>query len=144
MIEAFSDADWAGCRSIRRSVSSSIVMCNGNFLHGASKTQKSIALSSAESEFGAAVSAAIDGTLVSAMTRFVSPDATTPPLLMIDNSAARAILQRSGIGRVRHFEVKMLWAQQRVAEGLLEVVLPAPMLLTSGRNCLACNAVTFC
>ncbi|CAE7730403.1 RE2 [Symbiodinium sp. CCMP2592] len=50
---------------------------------------------------------------------------TTPPLLMIDNSAARAILQRAGVGRVRHLDVKLLWTQQRVAEGLLEV-LPAP------------------
>ncbi|CAE7566837.1 RE1 [Symbiodinium sp. CCMP2592] len=125
VIETFSDADWGGCRSTRRSVSSSVILCNSKFIHAASKTQKSIALSSAESEFGAAVSAAIDGTLVSSMMRFVSPEPTTPPLLMIDNSAARAILQRAGVGRVRHLDVKLLWTQQRVAEGLLEV-LPAP------------------
>ncbi|CAE7780604.1 RE1 [Symbiodinium sp. CCMP2592] len=125
VIETFSDADWGGCRSTRRSVSSSVILCNSKFIHAASKTQKSVALSSAESEFSAAVSAAIDGTLVASMMRFVSPEPTTPPLLMIDNAAARAILQRAGVGRVRHLDVKLLWTQQRVAEGLLEV-LPAP------------------
>ena len=69
VIEVFSDADWAGCRSTRRSVSSSIVLRNGNFVRCSSKTQKSIALSSAESEFRAAVAAAMDGILVSAMVR---------------------------------------------------------------------------
>ncbi|CAE7346162.1 RE2, partial [Symbiodinium sp. CCMP2592] len=125
VIETISDADWGGCRSTRRSVSSSVILCNSKFIHAASKTQKSIVLSSAESEFGAAVSAAIDGTFVASMMRFVSPEPTTPPLLMIDNSAALAILQRAGVGRVRHLDVKLLWTQQRVAEGLLEV-LPAP------------------
>ena len=146
VIESFSDADWAGCRSTRRSVSSSIIMCNGNFLHGASKTQKSIALSSAESEFGAAVSAAIDGTLVAAMTRFVSPDDTSPPLLMIDNSAARAILQRSGVGKVRHLEVKMLWAHSASPKACWRCCQHprGQMWATSGRNCSACSAPSSC
>ena len=80
-----------------------------------------VTLSSAESEFGAAVGAATDGTLVSAMIRFISPDATSVPRLMIDNSAARAILQRAGVGRVRHLDVKFLWTQDRVAQGQLAV-----------------------
>ena len=120
-VEAFSDANWAGCRVSRRSVSASIILNNGNYLHGSSRSQKSIALSSAESEFGAAVGAAIDGTLVSAMIRYISPDPTSVPQLMIDNSAARAILQRAGVGRVRHLDVKLLWTQDRVAQNQLVV-----------------------
>ena len=125
VVEVFSDADWAGCRSTRRSVSSSIVLCNGNFVHCSSKTQKSIALSSAESEFGAAVAAAIDGILVSAMVRFLAPDPTSVPQLMIDNSAARSIMQRSGVGRVRQLDVKLLWTQDKVASKEL-VIHPCP------------------
>ena len=124
-VEVFSDADWAGCRSTRRSVSSSIVLCNGNFVHCSSKTQKSISLSSAESEFGAAVAASIDGILVSAMIRFLSPDPTSVPQLMIDNSAARSIMRRSGVGRVRHLDVKLLWTQAKVAAKEL-VIHPCP------------------
>ena len=120
-VEAFSDANWAGCRVSRRSVSASIILNNGNYLHGSSRSQKSIALSSAESEFGAAVGAAIDGTLVSAMIRYISPDPTSVPQLMIDNSAARAIMQRAGVGRVRHLDVKLLWTQDRVAQNQLVV-----------------------
>ena len=90
-----------------------------------SKTQKSIALSSAESEFGAAVAAAIDGILVSAMVRFLAPDPTSVPQLMVDNSAARSIMQRSGVGRVRHLDVKVLWTQDKVASKEL-VIHPCP------------------
>ena len=52
-------------------------------------------------------------------------DPTSVPLLLIDSSAARAILQRDGVGRVRHLDVKLLWTQDRVASGMLEVH-PAP------------------
>ena len=36
--------------------------------------------------------------------------------LPLDSSAARAVLERQGAGRVRHVEVAVLWAQQWVKD----------------------------
>ena len=50
-IEAYSDADWAGCPETRRSTSGGIIRFNGDIISWISKKQKTIALSSAESEY---------------------------------------------------------------------------------------------
>ncbi len=39
-----------------------------------------------------------------------------------DSSAATRIAARRGAGRVRHIEVRELWAQDRVAKGVLKIV----------------------
>ncbi len=39
-----------------------------------------------------------------------------------DTSAARSILERSGAGRVRHVEVRELWAQEKVPRGELSII----------------------
>ena len=45
--------------------------------------------------------------------------------LLIDNSAARQILMRAGVGRVRHLSVKILWLQQQVEGKMVSVVAVA-------------------
>ena len=119
VIEGYSDSDWAGDRKSRKSVSAAAICVNGHFIYGASRTQKVISLSSAEAEFHSAVSCSIDCILVKAMFIFLSPQPTGVPHVLIDNSAARAILQRSGVGRVRHLDAKLLWTQQKVKDGQL-------------------------
>ena len=52
-----SDADWAGCPESRKSTSGYCIQVMGNLVHAASRTQGSIALSSAESELYALCSA---------------------------------------------------------------------------------------
>ena len=49
LLESISDASWAG-ESDRRSISASVVYLNGNAIHVGNKRQKSISLSSCESE----------------------------------------------------------------------------------------------
>ena len=43
------------------------------------------------------------------------------PELQLDSSAARGVLWRTGVGRIRHLEVKTLWVQDLVAAGRLQV-----------------------
>ena len=119
VIEGYSDSDWAGDRKSRKSVSAAAICVNGHFIYGASRAQKVISLSSAEAEFHSAVSCSIDCILVKAMFVFLSPQPTGVPHVLIDDSAARAILQRSGVGRVRHLDAKLLWTQQKVKDGQL-------------------------
>ena len=110
-----SDSDWAGDRKSRKSVSSSsAILCNKHYIHGSSKTQKAVAVSSAEAEFHSAVSNSIACTL-RALYAFLSPNRTGPPHILVNKPAARAMLQRSGVGRVRRLDAKLLWIQTKVA-----------------------------
>ena len=49
------DADWAGCISTRRSTSAGTIQLGGHTLKRLSSTQATVAMSSAESEYNAAV-----------------------------------------------------------------------------------------
>lgn len=69
VVEVFTDADWAGDKSTqvrkRHSVSSALVYVNNRLICSWSRTQKSIALSSCESEYLSAVSGGAEALYVS-------------------------------------------------------------------------------
>ena len=60
VLETHTDADWAGDREHRRSVSGCVITLNGHMLSSSSRTQKTIVLSSGESEYASAVSGTCD------------------------------------------------------------------------------------
>ena len=122
VVEAYSDSDWAGNRITRRSVSGCCILVNNAFVHGCSKSQKTVALSSAEAEYNSAVACAIDGILIHSMVEFVYPGSVAPLQLLVDSAAARGMMQRQGVGRVRHIAAKLLWLQLHVASGQICVV----------------------
>eukprot|EP00435_Cladocopium_sp_Y103_P068454 s73_g31.t1 len=115
VLEVFSDSDWAAHKGDRKSVSSVAVFYRGCLIYSASRSQKVISLSSAEAELHSAVSAVCDSILISLSGEELQT------VLYIDNSAARQILQRQGVGRIRHLSVKTLWLQTRVRDGLIAV-----------------------
>lgn len=119
-LKIFTDSDWPGHKGSRKSASSCFLQCNGVLLRSSSRTQGTIALSSAEAEVYSAVSGCCDGI-------YILPDAYPSAYVFIyffdyiDNSAARQILLRSGCGRVRHLSTKVLWLQQRVGSKEIKV-----------------------
>jgi len=52
------------------------------------------------------------------------------------NAAGRSFFHRSGVGRVRHISLRVLWIQTKVKEGLLTVgkVTAKDKSLTMGRK----------
>ena len=62
---------------------------NSAFVRGCSKSQKTVALSSAEAEYNSAVACAIDGILIHSMVEFVFPGNVAPLQLLVDSAAAR-------------------------------------------------------
>ena len=92
-------------------------MCfDGHILTAGSRTQKSIALSSVESEFNALVSTSCKCLYLRSNLRFVMPDNSLHVQLLSDSSAARGVLGRQGSGRIKHLEGKHLWAQAKVRD----------------------------
>ena len=120
VLEVYSGSDWAAHKGNRKSVSSVAIFHRGCLIYSASRTQKVISLSSAEAELHAAVSSTCDSILISMCLEFLSGEPMRT-VLYIDNSAARQILQRQGVGRIRHLSVKLLWLQTRVRDGLVSV-----------------------
>ena len=85
-----------------------------------SSTQKIIATSSAESEFYAAVTGAQN--LIGLKSLAADLGFKVKASLGIDSSAAKGILQRRGISKLRHLHTKALWVQQSVANKVFDVL----------------------
>ncbi len=61
----------------------------------------------------AGISGACDGLFLAKCFEFLL-EVSVIPKLLIDNSACRYILGRSGCGRARHLSTRILWIQQRI------------------------------
>ena len=84
------------------------------------KLQSNIALSSSEAELNAALKGAIEGLNVQRLAATLGDNLSLE--LKTDASAARGVILKQGVGKVRHLQVKQLWLQENVAAGELVIV----------------------
>ena len=82
--------------------------------------QSKIALSSCEAELNAALKGAVEGLNVQKLAASLGDE--LPFELRTDASAARGVILRQGVCKVRHLQVKQLWLQENVAAGELTIV----------------------
>ena len=108
-VTVYSDSDWAGCRVTRRSTTGYMVFRGSHLLSFATRVQKGVALSSAEAELTAQCAGVTDG--LSIRNLLVEIGIGCRVESRCDSSAAKAIIQRIGVGKLRHLEVKHLWLQ---------------------------------
>ena len=120
LLEVFSDSDWAGDKQTRKSVSCAMFYLDGAYFYSYSRTQKSIALSSAEAEYMALTGAASEGIGLHAAARFLTGKRVQLKAYT-DSSACRGITNRQGAGRVKHLQIRLLWLQAAIREGRLTV-----------------------
>ena len=141
-IKVDGDTDYAGCAESRKSTSGGCVLWGEHCLKLRSKTQATIALSSAESELAAAVrtSSELLGLIAMAkdMGYLLEGD------VWIDAVAAMGILNHQGCGKLRHLDTQLLWVQQNQLRGNLRYEKvdgkenPAD-LMTKGLDEATCN-----
>ena len=85
-----------------------------------SVTQSVVSLSSGEAEYYAMVKG---GSVAIGMQSMMSELGIKVKLtLKCDASAAVGIVKRRGLGRIRHIDVTQLWLQEKVSEGVIEIV----------------------
>jgi hypothetical protein len=120
LLEVFSDSDWAGCIRTRKSTTGGALMRGRHVLKTWSGTQATIALSSAEAELIAAVRAAAEGLAVRSLVRDFGLDCGLR--IHVDSSAAIGICKRTGVGKIRHLDTRLLWIQEGVRDGTFEVI----------------------
>ena len=104
----------------RRSISGGVVIIDGVALKHWSSTQSSVALSSGEAEYTALVKAATEGIGIQALAADMGWAFKLE--VLVDSSTAKSIASRSGIGKVRHLNVKTLWVQEAVKGSKFRIV----------------------
>ena len=92
----------------------------GSVLKHWSSTQSSIALSSGEAELVALVKAMAEGLGIQALASDLGWRVNVR--VFTDSSAANSIVCRTGIGRVRHLETRLMWVQEAVSTGRVKTM----------------------
>ena len=93
-------------------------MIGGHFIKGWSRTQNHVTTSSAEAELVAMVKGSAELLGLRSMMMDLGRDSSG--IIYADSSAALAIAQRKGAGKLRHINVSSLWVQERQDKGELE------------------------
>ena len=116
-VETYSDTDWAGCRRTRRSTTGGYCAYGRHILKMWCKTQAVVALSSAEAELYGIVRASAE--TLGVMSLFADFGQSVRGCVLGDASAALAIVQRQGIGKLRHLDTNYLWIQEKASRNEL-------------------------
>ena len=125
----------------------------GGILKTWSSTQASIAQSSGEAEYYALVRAASEALGMRSIMNDLGWDCKFR--LLVDSSAAKSIASRTGLGKLRHLEIKLLWLQECVRRGKVVVskvrgevnpadVLTKPQSLEDMRSLLNFACIDWC
>ena len=107
VIDIFSDANCAGCKTARNSTTGGVAMLG------------TVAQSSAESELIATVREATEGLGLISLAQDLGLSLLVR--LHVDASAALGIIERRGVGRVRHLDVGTLWLQEQQLRQVVEL-----------------------
>ena len=111
------DADWAGCRKARKSTSGGSISIGQHCIKTWSKTQAVIAKSSADSELYGVVRGACEGRGIKTLCKDMGADMGIR--LELDVTAAKGVLDRQSIAKVRHIDVNCLWLQEQCAKNVV-------------------------
>lgn len=119
-IEGFSDADWAGDKSDRKSVSGSVVFFAGNLVSWQSKKQSCVSLSTAEAEYVAAASTAQDLINLRGIAQDFGINERTS--LRMDNQGAISMVNSyENSKRGKHIEMKEHFIKDIARKKIIEV-----------------------
>ncbi|CAK0790198.1 unnamed protein product, partial [Prorocentrum cordatum] len=117
-LQLFTDTDFATCKETRRAMTCGIAKLDGVHFAAFARRQGVQSTSSGEAEFYGATSVVMGGKLVKNMLEWLGFKVTWE--LGIDSSAAKAMINREGVGKVKHLDVRALWIQQgRKVHGLI-------------------------
>ena len=117
----FSDADWSGSKQDRRSYGGASFCLCGQYIHYICRNQKSISLSSMESEYYSAVGSSCQGIFMRAVVEFMSRS-PCDLIVHVDNQACKAFCLRQGVTKAsKHFEGRLLWLQDVVQRKVLQM-----------------------
>ena len=95
------------------------MVVGGGTVKSWSSIEGSIAFSSGEAEYYAAVKGACEGLGVVSLLKDMGQEARLT--LHIDSTSGKAIASRTGVGKVRHMDTRYLWLQEVKKSGKLNM-----------------------
>ena len=114
-LETYTDSDWAGSAD-RKTVSSICVFLDSNLIHSFTRKQQSRALSSCEGEFTACTAGLSESLYLKECIESITSK-TVEVYAFLDSSSAKQLFMRKGVGRIRHLDTRLLWAQDLFQQG---------------------------
>ena len=118
-IVAYSDSDWAGCTRTRRSTSGGVLFHGSHAIKHWAKMQGGVAVSSGEAELYACNKAIAEAIGLGQLCADLGDSRAVEG--MVDASACKAMLQRTGAGRSKHIQVAEYWLQELIERGQVKV-----------------------
>lgn len=116
-ISVMTDASW----SADRSTSGGVLSLGGFTLASWSRTQAQSALSSCESEFYALTTGVQEALFIKSLLGEMFPKSDIKLTGYIDSTSAAQLAQRTGVGRLKHLDIRLLWIQDLTEDGTLKV-----------------------
>ena len=117
-VQVYVDSDWAGCKTTARSTSGGAAQCGWHSIKTWSTTQTVVALSSGEAELYSLTKGAAQALGIMSMANDLG--VKLEGMINTDASATLGIIQRQGLGKLRHIRTQYLWIQDRIRGGDLQ------------------------
>lgn len=142
-ITAFSDADWAGDKTTRKSVSGALIYHQGNLIAWSSRRQRTVSLSSAESEYIAAASCVSELLFVKGLSVDFNEECNV--VLYVDNQSAIKMIHNSeNTKHSKHIDIKYHFIKDIVNQNFLIVKYVSTSENTSDIMTKPLCSVKFC
>ncbi|KAH9649138.1 hypothetical protein KPL70_025878 [Citrus sinensis] len=134
-IEVFTDADWAGSSTDRRSTSGYCTFIGGNLVTRRSKKQNVVARSSAEAEFGSLSHGICEAIWIKRLFEDLKIPVSLPMKIYCDNKAAISIAHNPVLhDRTKHIEVDKHFIKEKIESGVICVPFVTDSRLTHQRT----------
>lgn len=121
-LKAYSDADFAGDRATRRSTSGSVIFAGEAAVSWAARKQKSVALSTTESEFMAASDTAKEVVWLERLLKDLVSVSVSKPVLLIDNQSAIRLIKNPELHqRSKHIDVRFHFVRELYEKDVFDI-----------------------
>ena len=119
-IEVYTDADWAGSTTDRRSTSGYCTFVGGNLVTWRSKKQSVVARSNAEAEFRSLTHGICEAMWIKRLIEDLKISVSQPMKIYCDNKAAISIAHNPVLhNRTKHIEVDKHFIKEKIESGLI-------------------------
>ena len=119
----YTDADWGGCPTTRRSTTGVVFTLGGAAVSWTSKKQQGTALSTCEAEYSALTTGTKECIWLQDLLLELDVQITKPTVMHVDNTAAIALTQNSVLhARTKHVAIHMHFVRQEILKGRISIV----------------------